>query len=97
MRSENGVIQVAYKINDHKIIDMKITESPFFQCSVTQTVYDIDEAERCRLAELPMPPASSIMLCMTQPETFSLFNFLFEYMKDYQAAMSILKKEDDNA
>jgi len=65
MDTINGVIQKVYRISDHKVLDMKIIESPNFQLSVTQTFYDIDEGERCRLSGLPMPPACSIMVCMT--------------------------------
>ena len=99
MESVNGVIQRVYKVSNHKVIDMQMVESPVFQFSIKQTLVDIDEMEKCRVSGLPMPQeACAIMMTMTQPETFAIFNFLFEYMKDYQAAMSILlqnNKEDE--
>jgi hypothetical protein len=95
MDTTNGVIQRTYRISDHKVLDMKIVESPNFQCSITQIFYDIDEAERCRIAELPMPEACSLMVCLTQSEMFGLTNFLTEYIKDYQAAMSIIPQKEE--
>lgn len=95
MESINGIIERQFKVSENKIIGIKIIESPSFQLSIQQIFCDVKEAERLIAEGLPQIEASSVMMVMTWPETTALTNFLFEYVKDYAAANSILQKKHE--
>jgi ferritin len=90
MESIDGVIEQGYKVNDNKVIILKIVESPSFQFSITQQFLDIKENERLISEGLPLIQISSLMTVMTYPESCVVFNFLFEYVKEFQKANKLM-------
>jgi len=86
----DGVIEQGYKVNDNKIIILKIVESPSFQFSITQQFADLKENERLVNEGLPPLSCSSLMVAMTHTEMIAVTNFLFDYARAYQKANQLM-------
>jgi hypothetical protein len=86
----DGSIQDGYKINDNKVIMMKVCDSPSFQFSITQVFLDIKENDRLTAEGLPPVQASSIMVTLTYSELCVVYKFISEYLKDYYKANQLM-------
>jgi len=86
----DGVIQDGYKVNDNKVIQLKIIDSPSFQFIITQTFLDLKENDRLIAEGLPPINASNVAMSFTQPELCAILGFLNSYAKDYYKAHELM-------
>jgi hypothetical protein len=90
LKSVEGIIENGFRVNDNKVIVLKIVESPSFQFCITQQFLDLKENERLVAEGLPQIQCSSVAMSMTYQECMAVTNFLFEYAKSFQKAYQLM-------